>query len=57
MPTLYQLIPDVEVLLALTPADLAPLLLKLARGSLQPGGFLPEDVTFVCVSRAATRPL
>jgi uncharacterized protein (TIGR02391 family) len=29
----------------LTPADLAPLLLKLARGSLQPGGFLPEDVT------------
>jgi hypothetical protein len=52
MPTLYQLIPDVEVLLALAPADLAPALLTLARdfSRLQkrpgsPGGFIPEELT------------
>jgi hypothetical protein len=42
---LYQLIPDVEVLLALAPADLAPTLLRLARGRLQSAGFIPEAVT------------
>ena len=52
MPTLYQLIPDVEVLLALAPADLAPALLTLARdfSRLQqragaPASFIPEELT------------
>ena len=45
MLTLYQLIPDVDLLLALGPADLAPTLLTLARGSLQPpDGFFPGAV-------------
>ena len=45
MLTLYQLIPDVDLLLALGPADLAPTLLTLARGSLQSAGFVPGAVT------------
>ena len=45
MPTLYQLIPDVDLLLALGPADLAPTLLTLARASLQSAGFVPGQIT------------
>jgi uncharacterized protein (TIGR02391 family) len=44
MPALYELIPDVDLLLALGPADLASTLLTLARGSLQRAGFIPEAV-------------
>jgi uncharacterized protein (TIGR02391 family) len=45
MHTLYELIPDVDVLLALAPADLAPTLLTLSRGSLQSAGFVPGALT------------
>ena len=45
MPTLYQLIPDVDLLLALGPADLAPTLVTLARASLQSAGFVPGQIT------------
>jgi uncharacterized protein (TIGR02391 family) len=52
LPALYQLIPDVEVLLALAPADLAPALLTLAqdfsRLRQSPGtskGFFPDELT------------
>ena len=47
METLQALIPDVEVLLALAPEELAFPLLKLARGILQRdkiGGFHPDTI-------------
>ena len=46
MNTLNDVIPDVDVLLALAPEELAPILLRLARAHLQSGGiFDPASVT------------
>jgi uncharacterized protein (TIGR02391 family) len=47
--TLHGLIPDVDVLLALAPEELAPILLKLARQSVQNGMFLPDSVAMTTV--------
>lgn len=42
--TLIGLVPDVDVLLSLAPEELAPILLRLARGQLQNGMFQPDSV-------------
>jgi hypothetical protein len=47
MTTLRQLIPDVDVLLALAPEELAPHLLEVAKSQLQNGMFLPANLTLV----------
>lgn len=44
MATLSELIPDVEVLLALAPEELAPTLLHLARSHIQHGKFHPNNI-------------
>jgi len=44
METLVTLIPDVEVLLAMAPEELAPILLRLARGAQQRDNFHPEAI-------------
>ena len=44
MANLEQLIPDVEVLLALAPEDLAPYLFEVAKGQLQNGMFAPGNL-------------
>jgi uncharacterized protein (TIGR02391 family) len=49
MPTLQQLIPDVDALLALAPEELAPHLLQVAKTQLQNGIFHPGDLTLVTV--------
>lgn len=45
--TIATLIPDVEVLLALAPEELAPILLKLAKENLQNGIFHPTNIATV----------
>ena len=45
METLNSLLPDVDVLLALAPEELAPILLKLAKTRLERGMFISENVT------------
>ena len=40
MPTLYDLVPDVDVLLALAPEDLGRVLLRVAKTNLQPNGLI-----------------
>jgi uncharacterized protein (TIGR02391 family) len=47
MPTLPELLPDPQMLLAMPAPDLAPVLLKLARDRIQNGMFWPESVTEV----------
>ena len=39
METLRSLFPTADALLAISPEDLAPVLLRLARARLQPAGF------------------
>jgi hypothetical protein len=47
MPTLQQLIPDVDVVLALSPEELAPYLLEVAKSQLQNGIIEPNSLTLV----------
>lgn len=54
MPTLQQLIPDPEVLLALAPEELAPYLLSVARSQLQNGIFHPDNLILVTVGAGMT---
>ena len=42
--TLRSLFPTAEQLLAVSPEDLAPVLLRLARNHLQPAGFWPNSI-------------
>jgi uncharacterized protein (TIGR02391 family) len=42
--TLRSLFPTAEALLAISPEDLAPVLLRLARARLQPAGFWPDSI-------------
>jgi uncharacterized protein (TIGR02391 family) len=51
MPTLEQLIPDINVLLALTPEELAPAVLEVAKSQLQNGMFTAESVSLVTAGR------
>jgi uncharacterized protein (TIGR02391 family) len=44
MPGLKELVPTAEVLLALPPEELAPILLKVAKDRRQHGMFVPDDV-------------
>ncbi len=44
MPTLLQMIPDVDILLSMAPEELAKVLLKLIPNHLQNGMFQPESV-------------
>ena len=44
MTTLPKLIPDVEILLALAPEELAPILLKIAKDNRQNGLFHPQNL-------------
>jgi uncharacterized protein (TIGR02391 family) len=44
MPSLVEEVPDVDALLALAPEELAPILLWLARQSLQNGMFYPDGI-------------
>jgi uncharacterized protein (TIGR02391 family) len=57
MPTLQQLIPDVDVLLALAPEELAPHLLAVAKSQLQNGMIHLNNLSLVTVGvgMAATR--
>jgi uncharacterized protein (TIGR02391 family) len=54
MPTLQQLIPDPEVLLALAPEELAPYLLNVARSQMQNGIFHPDNLILVTVGTGMT---
>jgi uncharacterized protein (TIGR02391 family) len=47
LSTLQQMIPDVDVLLALAPEELAPYLLRVAKSQLQNGMFHPSNLTLV----------
>lgn len=48
MPTLFEIVPDVDVLLSLAPEELGKALLRVARTNLQNGGlFNPQYVTEV----------
>jgi uncharacterized protein (TIGR02391 family) len=47
MMSLDRLIPDPDILLALAPEELAPILLKLAKANLQNGIFHPNNITKV----------
>ncbi len=47
MPTLQELIPDVQVLLALEPEELAPYLLRVAKSHLQNGMIHPGNISHV----------
>ena len=47
MPTLQQLIPDVDVLLALAPEELALYVLQVAKTQLQNGMFIPSNISQV----------
>lgn len=49
MPTLSQLLPDVDVLLSLEPEELAPALLSVAKSQLQNGMFSPGNLSMVTV--------
>jgi len=49
MPTLQQLIPDVDVLLALAPEELAPHLLAVAKSQLQSGMIHLNNLSLVTV--------
>jgi uncharacterized protein (TIGR02391 family) len=49
METLQTVVPDVDVLLAMQPEELAPILLRLARSHSQRGMFYPDSVTTVTV--------
>lgn len=51
MPTLEQLIPDVDVLLALAPEELAPAVLEVAKSQIQNGTFNAESVSLVISGR------
>ena len=51
MPTLEQLIPDINVLLALAPEELAPAVLEVAKSQLQNGMFNAESVSLVTAGR------
>jgi uncharacterized protein (TIGR02391 family) len=42
--TLHSLFPTADALLAVSPEELAPVLLRLARAQLQPAGFWPESI-------------
>jgi uncharacterized protein (TIGR02391 family) len=50
METLFSIYPDVPDLLATPPEDLAPLLLKLAKGIIQNGMFQPETVNEIAIA-------
>jgi hypothetical protein len=47
MPTLQELIPDVDVLVALAPEELGWYLLRVAKSQLQHGIFAPSNLTLV----------
>lgn len=47
MATLYDLVPDADMLLALAPEELAPFLLNVAKTNLQNGMFHPNNLTQV----------
>jgi uncharacterized protein (TIGR02391 family) len=49
MTTLKSLVPDVDVLLALAPEELAPILLKVARSQLHDGMFNPGNIALTVV--------
>jgi uncharacterized protein (TIGR02391 family) len=49
-----QLMPDIDVLLALAPEELAPLLLQMAKSQLQNGVFNPSNVSLVTVGTGGT---
>jgi uncharacterized protein (TIGR02391 family) len=51
MPTLEELIPDIDVLLALAPEELAPALLQVAKSQIQNGMFNAESVSLVISGR------
>ena len=44
METLRSLFPTADALLAISPEDLAPVLLRLARARLQPAGFWHDSI-------------
>jgi uncharacterized protein (TIGR02391 family) len=50
METLATLFPDAKDLVAMPPEDIAPILLKLARGTVQNGMFWPENVNDVATA-------
>jgi uncharacterized protein (TIGR02391 family) len=56
MKTLPQLIPDAEVLLALAPEELAPLLLKIAKDNRQNGLFHPQYLDSMYENRSNGMP-
>ncbi len=56
MTTLPQLIPDVEILLALAPEELAPILLKIAKDNRQNGLFHPQNFDSMYGSRHSGLP-
>jgi len=49
MPTLSQLLSDVDVSLALAPKELAPYLLSVAKSQLQNAMFSPDNLSMVAV--------
>jgi hypothetical protein len=51
MPTLEELIPDVDVLLAVAPEELAPALLQVAKSQLQQGMFNAANIALVTAGR------
>jgi uncharacterized protein (TIGR02391 family) len=56
METLLTLFPKIEDLLATPAEDLVPILLKLARGTVQNGMFLPQTVNDVATGANIIRP-
>jgi hypothetical protein len=54
MPTLQELIPDIDVLLALAPEELAFALLRMAKSQLQNGTFSPSNVSLVTIGAGGT---
>jgi uncharacterized protein (TIGR02391 family) len=53
METLYSFYPKVEDLLATPPDDLAPIMVKLARGTVQNGMFWPDTVNEIAMGAGA----
>jgi hypothetical protein len=56
MPTLQQLVPDVDVLLALAPEELGGILLKVGKSQLQNGMISLDNISQVAVAMGWPRP-
>jgi hypothetical protein len=52
--TIFSLLPDVDVLLALAPEELAPILLRLAKENLQNGLLHPGNLATVTAGEGTT---